>query len=132
MSRQSHRNKPYNPPLTLNPRPSFTAPPNLRLLLQTPDVTSRCASPVVHSRTAGRAAGSPEPYSLNSQPSTLKPKMETTIVYWGYIGIMEKKMETIQYIGVILEALVKNQVYIGGLRKGSLVLPFCTKLQLLI
>ena len=21
-------------------------------------------------------------------------KMETTIVYWGYIGIMEKKMET--------------------------------------
>ena len=32
-------------------------------------------------------------------------KMETTIVYWGYIGIMEKKMETIVvcwgYIGVM-------------------------------
>ena len=25
----------------------------------------------------------------------MKNKMETTIVYWGYIGIMEKKMETI-------------------------------------
>ena len=23
------------------------------------------------------------------------PKMETTIVYWGYIGTMEKKTETI-------------------------------------
>ena len=34
-------------------------------------------------------------------------KMKTTIVYWGYIGIMEKKMETTIYcsrdhIGVIL------------------------------
>ena len=29
-------------------------------------------------------------------------KMETTIVCWGYVGIMEKKMETtIVYIGVI-------------------------------
>ena len=26
--------------------------------------------------------------------------METTIVYWGYIGIMEKKMETTIYNGV--------------------------------
>ena len=25
----------------------------------------------------------------------MEKKMETTIVYWGYIGIMEKKMETI-------------------------------------
>ena len=24
----------------------------------------------------------------------MENKMETTIVYWGYIGIMEKKMET--------------------------------------
>ena len=29
-------------------------------------------------------------------------KMETTIVYWGYIGIMEKKMETTTCIGIIL------------------------------
>ena len=29
--------------------------------------------------------------------------METTIVYWGYIGIMEKKMETtIVYWGYML------------------------------
>ena len=29
--------------------------------------------------------------------------METTIVYWGNIGVMEKKMKaTIVYIGVIL------------------------------
>ena len=32
-------------------------------------------------------------------------KMETTIVYWGYIGVMEKNMETtmvyMDYIGVI-------------------------------
>ena len=31
--------------------------------------------------------------------------METTIVYWGYIGILEKKMETIivywGYIGIM-------------------------------
>ena len=25
----------------------------------------------------------------------MENKMETTVVYWGYIGIMEKKMETI-------------------------------------
>ena len=24
----------------------------------------------------------------------LREKMETTIVYWGYMGIMEKRMET--------------------------------------
>ena len=24
----------------------------------------------------------------------METKMETTMVYWGYIGIMEKKMET--------------------------------------
>ena len=30
--------------------------------------------------------------------------METTIVYWGYIGIMENKMETtiMAYIGIIM------------------------------
>ena len=28
--------------------------------------------------------------------------METTIVFWGYIGIMEKKMETTIVFGVIL------------------------------
>ena len=36
----------------------------------------------------------------------MEKKMETTIIYWGYIGIMEKKMETTiiywGYIGVIL------------------------------
>ena len=31
----------------------------------------------------------------------MEKKMETTIVYWGYIGVMEKKMETIGIIGVI-------------------------------
>ena len=36
--------------------------------------------------------------------------METTIVYWGYIGIMEKKMETtIVYWGYIgIEAATSN------------------------
>ena len=31
----------------------------------------------------------------------MEKKMETTTVYWGYIGIMEKKMETtiMGYIG---------------------------------
>ena len=30
----------------------------------------------------------------------MEKKMETTIVYWGYIGIMEKRMEaTIVYYG---------------------------------
>ena len=35
--------------------------------------------------------------------------METTIVYWGYIGIMEKKMETTKvyrgYVGFRAEGL---------------------------
>ena len=32
----------------------------------------------------------------------MEKKMETTIVYWGFVGIMEKKMETTRgYIGVI-------------------------------
>ena len=34
----------------------------------------------------------------------MEKKEETTIVYWGYIGMMEKNMETaIQYIGIIIE-----------------------------
>ena len=31
----------------------------------------------------------------------MEKKMETTLVYWGDIGIMEKKMETIRIIGII-------------------------------
>ena len=35
----------------------------------------------------------------------MEKKLETTIVYWGYIGVMEKKMETTivywGYIGVM-------------------------------
>ena len=31
----------------------------------------------------------------------MENKMETTIVYSGYIGIMEKKMETTIYNGII-------------------------------
>ena len=36
-------------------------------------------------------------------------KMETTIVYWGYIGIMEKKMETtiLGYIGFRVSEIYK-------------------------
>ena len=30
----------------------------------------------------------------------MEKKLETTIVYWGYIGIMEKKMDTIVYWGI--------------------------------
>ena len=50
--------------------------------------------------------------------------METTIVYWGYIGIMEKKMETTGayggYIGIICPAsfksldLPKQQLMLAG------------------
>ena len=43
--------------------------------------------------------------------------METTIVYWGYIGLMEKKMETTSvhkgYIGImekIMELLFRVSV----------------------
>ena len=32
-------------------------------------------------------------------------EMETTVVCWGYIGIMENEMETTHYIGVILGLL---------------------------
>ena len=31
----------------------------------------------------------------------IEKKTETTIVYWGYIEIMEKKMETTIYNGII-------------------------------
>ena len=32
----------------------------------------------------------------------MEKKMESTMVYWGYIGIVEKKMEsTVLHIGVI-------------------------------
>ena len=32
----------------------------------------------------------------------METKMKSTVVYWGYIGIVEKKMEsTVLYIGVI-------------------------------
>ena len=38
----------------------------------------------------------------------MENKMEATIVYWGYIGIMEKKMETtiMVYIRIIVYILV--------------------------
>ena len=37
--------------------------------------------------------------------------METTIVYWGYIGIMENKMET----------TITGELFLGSLHLG----PFC-------
>ena len=32
----------------------------------------------------------------------MENQMETTIVYWGYNGIMEKKMETTGILGVMV------------------------------
>ena len=49
--------------------------------------------------------------------SLLLRKMETTIVYWGYIGIMEKKMEaTIVYWGYngIMEKRMEATVVYWG------------------
>ena len=44
-------------------------------------------------------------------------KMETTIVYWGYIGIMEKKMETTRvswgHIGIMEKKMETTIVYWG-------------------
>ena len=41
--------------------------------------------------------------------------METTIVYWGYIGIMESKMETTivywGYIGIMAHKIETTVVY---------------------
>ena len=39
-------------------------------------------------------------------------KMETTIVYWGYMGIMDKKMETtiMGYIGLRVQDLLTDGV----------------------
>ena len=31
----------------------------------------------------------------------MEKKMEATIVYWGYIGIMERKCKLLYYIGVL-------------------------------
>ena len=43
--------------------------------------------------------------------------METTIVYWGYIGIMEKRMETTivywGYIGIMEKRMETTIVYCG-------------------
>ena len=36
----------------------------------------------------------------------MKNEMETTLVYWGNIGMMENTMETITYIGSILKAFL--------------------------
>ena len=36
--------------------------------------------------------------------------METTVVYWGYLGIMEKKMETtVVYWGYVCIGLMKSR-----------------------
>ena len=44
-------------------------------------------------------------------------KMETTIVYWGYIGIMENKLETTivywGYIGIMAQKMETTIVYWG-------------------
>ena len=40
--------------------------------------------------------------AVSTPCQTMEKKTETTIVYWGYIGIMEKEMgtTTIGYVGV--------------------------------
>ena len=35
-----------------------------------------------------------------AQSEGMEKKMEATIVYWGYVGIMENKMETTGIIGL--------------------------------
>ena len=37
--------------------------------------------------------------------------METTIVYWGYIGMMEKKMETTSILGLYKDNGKENGNY---------------------
>ena len=56
--------------------------------------------------------------------------METTIVYWGCIGIMENKMETTivywGYIGMMENEMETTIVYWGYIGKGVWsVLAFC-------
>ena len=47
----------------------------------------------------------------------MENKMETTMVYWGYIGVMEKKMETTMvywgYIGIVEKKMEATVVSIG-------------------
>ena len=53
-------------------------------------------------------------------------KMETTIVYWGHVGVMEKKMETIivywDHIGIMEKKMETTVVLfrVQGLRVGDL------------
>ena len=49
-------------------------------------------------------------------------KMETTIVYWGYIGIMEKKMETTKYNGIITCSFVVQHGLLD--LKGPFIYPY--------
>ena len=55
------------------------------------------------SKTQSPVSGKPRQI-LRGYMGIMEKKMETTIVYWGYIGIMEKKMETtIVYMGYMNE-----------------------------
>ena len=63
----------------------------------------------------------------------METQMETTILYWGYIGIMEKKMETTilywGYIGIIekkMETTILDWGYMNSLKgQGPRVLANC-------
>ena len=50
----------------------------------------------------------------------MENKMETTIVYGGYIGIMENKMETTYCIGATTAAAIDGLVCLGMWILGSL------------
>ena len=46
----------------------------------------------------------------------MENKMETTVVYWGYIGIMEKKMETtIECVFICLHLLRDKGILLQGI-----------------
>ena len=57
------------------------------------------------------------PVAVATPMSNLRDALETTIIYWGYIGIMEKRMETTivywGYIGIMEKRMETTIVYWG-------------------
>ena len=64
----------------------------------------------------------------------MEKKMETTIVYWGYLGIMENRMETTivywRYMGIMESKMETTIVYWGyvGFRGSLLEVPILKKM----
>ena len=67
--------------------------------------------------TSTKVTQSSQSHSKLGYIGIMEKKMETTIVYWDYIGMMDKKMETTivywDYIGIMEKKMETTIVYWG-------------------